>query len=894
MPIPRITARPAIALMALVALAGVAVPAVRVLAQPSADRAPDFPPFDGVVEGLRKVVSTTDVSKPLYTLYEDRDSGRLLAELPSGFEGQLLLIAPTVSGGDPQAGVMGGTIYATWRKIGKNLALVEPNLGVRTDGTKEERDSVASLYTGRVIVDTPILTMGPGGGPVIDLGALITQRYSAFFPQQAAYGAGVPGANPRLAALTKAKAFPKNIMAEYEMPAADGRLMKLAYSIGTLEGTPGFKPRTADNRVGYFYNWHQDFAEPNADDVTKRYITRWNLEKADPSLTLSPAKQPVVWYIEHTAPVKYRRFIRDGILAWNEAFERIGILGAMEVYQQDAGTGAHMDIDPEDARYNFFRWNTSDQGYAIGPSRTNPHTGEILDADVVWHQGLTRAVRSMLANLAEDVAQQTMTPETLAFLAEHPSWDPRIRLAEPAQRAELYARHAAGEVLFEAHAHEPHDGSEFTDGFMNSACRMGSMLSMNMGLAAAAFDGGLIETGDGEDLFDGLPESYVGQMIRYIVAHEVGHCIGLQHNFSASTIRTLEEINQPGYDGPIMSSVMEYAAPNINAGDGSVQGPWMQMGVGPYDIWAIAFGYGPESERDAVLAQATVPDHRFGSQLATLGPDPRVNTWDMGAEPLDFARSRMRLVTELRGKLIDSLVDEGDSWARARQRYQQLLGTHFVTLNMAARYLGGSYINAFNKGDADAPEPVTAVPATLQREALAFLIENSFNEEAFGITPELMRHFGKEYWYDPAGISTLLQDPAYTVHDVIGGVQAAALTFVMNPTTLRRVYDNQFRDGRDAFALTELVTTVTDAAWSDTKSASTFQQNLQREHLERLITLALLRDFGSPSLRAISSLARAELTRIKSRVSGAGASAHLTDVRERIDRTLEAAYVVTR
>jgi len=866
------------------------------------EKAPEFPPFEQVAGELEKVVSTVDGSSPLYTLYEDKKNGTLLAELPANFETQTIMIVPTVSGGDEHAGVMGPTFYGKWRRVGKSLIFVQPNLTVRTDN-KEMKDSVAHLYTENVVVDVPIVTTGPGGGPVIDLGSMMIQRFADFFPTTPpAYGSYVPGVNPRLAALTKAKAFPENVVAEYEVPNGTGRLMRLTYDFGLLEGTPGYEPRTADNRVGYFYNWHQDYAEAQQDDVINRYITRWNIEKADPDLSMSPPKQPLVWYIEHTTPVKYRRYVREGILSWNEAFEEIGIVGAMEVYQQDANTGAHMDLDPEDARYNFFRWNTSSQGYAIGPSRTNPYTGEILDADIVWHQGLTRSVWMMLGNFAEEVVAQTMTPETIAFFDANPSWDPRVRLAEPQRRSEITAKLEAGEHVFAAPAfHGPENGSDVENHMMFS-CQLGSLLSMNMGLASAAFDAGmLMDPGAGDiETLDGLPEEFLGQMMRYIVAHEVGHTIGLQHNFSSSTIRSLDEMNAPGYDGPILSSVMEYAAPNINTNDDLEQGDWMQVGVGPYDKWAIAFGYGPGEARDDVLSEATEHDHRFGSQIATFGPDPRVITWDLGAEPLDFARSRMELVRELRENLLEDLVEDGQPWSKARQRYTQLLSPHVYGLIIAGRYVGGSYVNPFNKGDENAPDPIEDVPADLQREALAFIIDNTFDESAFGLTPEMMRHFGKEYWWDSAGVGTILQDPAYPVHDQIGGIQATALSLVLNPTTLRRVYDNEFRAGGDALTLAEVMRTISDAIWKDSaRDPNSFQRDLQREHVDRLVALMLLDNVGSSSVRTITTLAASELDRVTKRLASMKGgddytSAHAAHLSRQIERAMDAAYVVNR
>ncbi len=892
-------------------------------AAPGGAKAPEWPPLEGVLDGLTQVVSTTDGSTPLYELHADREAGRLMAVLPRNYESQLLMIACTITGGNAHAGVMGPTHYAKWRKIGKQLALVAPNFSVRTNVDKQSKDSVEGLYTGRVIASVPIVTMAPQGRPVIDIGAMGTQQAVKFFGTSSIFGPfgpSVAGLNPKLASLTKAKAFPENIIFEYEAPAADGTLVRIAYSVGKLEGSKGFKPRKADNRVGFFYDWHQDFGRQANADVMDRYISRWNIEKADPKLKMSPPKQPVVWYIEHTTPIEYRRWVRDGILLWNSSFEKVGIVGAMEVYQQDSTTGAHMDLDPEDARYNFFRWNASDQGYAIGPSRTNPLTGEILDADVVWHQGLTRSVRNMLEGLSDDIVEQGFGPEAIAFFEENPNWDPRVRMATPARREQIERRIAlraadATEMEMTETTHPWTAGTHLANCAM---CKIGNQLSMDLALADVALMTGLLQTEAPDNpgaTLDGMPEEFMGPMIRYIAAHEVGHCIGLQHNMAASSIRTLKEINTPGFEGPTVGSVMDYVAVNINYELGEVQGPYATPVVGPYDDWAVAYGYGPEDQLEEVLKRVSEPDCIFISQPAIgIGSDPRNMTWEMGADNLVWAESRLGLVQDLRSKLIETIVDEGEPWSEVRRRYQQLLGTHITALFVASRWIGSTYTNNDYKGDPGDRAPLEDVPADKQREALNLIMANAFEDEAFGLTPELIRHMGKEYWFDPAGFNELIQDPSLTVHDMVGGIQAAAMTFVMNPTTLRRVYDNEYRTNgtKDAFTLAELVSSVTSNVWRELNDGgngsfsaaepmcSSFRRNLQREHVARLVDLALLTDETSPSLRTIGTLAVQELEKIDGMAESAQGrnpdpytGAHLSDVRRRIAKAMDAQVVLS-
>ena len=97
------------------------------------------------------------------------------------------------------------------------------------------------------------------------------------------------------------------------------------------------------------------------------------------------------------------------MLQWNEAFRKIGIDNAIEVYQQDEVTGAHMEKDPEDVRYNFVRWLNNDVATAIGPSRAHPVTGQILDADIVLTDGWIRAFYSWYDDRPTEIAQ-SLTP----------------------------------------------------------------------------------------------------------------------------------------------------------------------------------------------------------------------------------------------------------------------------------------------------------------------------------------------------------------------------------------------------------------------------------------------------------------------------------------------------
>lgn len=197
-----------------------------------------------------------------------------------------------------------------------------------------------------------------------------------------------------------------------------------------------------------------------------------------------------------------------------------------------------------------------------------------------------------------------------------------------------------------------------------------------------------------------------------------------------------------------------------------------------------------------------------------------------------------------------------------------------------------------------------------------FVIDTTFYDEAYGLTPEILSHMTVEKWFDEGGIADLGEDATWPVHDRILGVQASAMSMLLNPVTLQRVYDNEFRVSgeEDALTLAELMETVTKATWSEVNGSpdraftardpmiSSLRRNLQREHVQRMIDLSLVGERGTAAFRPISDLATHTLrtlsTRMGSLTEGAGTDnidpytlSHLAECKARIDRVLDATYV---
>jgi len=177
----------------------------------------------------------------------------------------------------------------------------------------------------------------------------------------------------------------------------DGRSLFLGYTYNFAQLPEPMAPRRADPRVGHFETQVWDFSADTNFTPKTHYVNRWRLEKKDPDALLSEPKEPIVFWIDRTVPDKYRAAVRDGILEWNKAFEKIGFKDAIVVKQPDRDP----PIDTYDARHSTVRWFVSkDAAFAIGPSTVDPRTGEILNAQVAIPEGFSRGDRTFISEQA--------------------------------------------------------------------------------------------------------------------------------------------------------------------------------------------------------------------------------------------------------------------------------------------------------------------------------------------------------------------------------------------------------------------------------------------------------------------------------------------------------------
>lgn len=902
-------------MLTLLAVAGMAFPA---LAQPDKK---DFPDFKDVAKDFEKVISTTD-DNSFYTIWKRDKDGQMLAELPRGWSNQKHFFAMTVAAGEEFAGLQGADFVVQWKRFDDRIALIEPNFATRTSGDTESQDAVDIIYTDRVILDVPIVCMGPGGQPVIDLDDLLIGRITTFF------GGSGGGANARLATISKAKSFPENTEIAVTLPVSGGFFKTFHYSLSLLKGTPGYKPRVADSRVGFFTTDYRDLGELDTQKLHVRYINRWNLEKRDKNLKLSPPKEPIVYYIDHTVPVRYRRFVRQGLEYWNKAYENVGILNAIEVRQQDKMTGAYMDIDPEDCRYNFVRWVTNETGLAIGPSRANPYTGEILDADVVVSDGWVRAWEFEFSDIMPKIMMEGFAPETLAWLDENPQWDPRYRMAsKDEQRMMLSERARRGVMPYGGHpiatAIDAELSAKLNGGVLDRMstpsgfCQAAVGKAFDMSIARMTAELGMFDDDKEAEVekIDGMPEDFLGPLLADLIAHEVGHTLGLRHNFKASSLYSLDEINSDAVKGKksFAASVMDYLPTNFNVDDTAIQGDYAMIDIGPYDMWAMEYGYTQdEKSLPDLLKRSNEPELQYATDEDTSGPDPLARRYDFTAEPLDFAKSQIKHAELMREKILSDFVKDGEPWTRARRGYQITLNMQARASGLMANWIGGAFVNRDKKGDNGGRTPINVVDPDIQRAALKFVMEHTFRDDAYAITPELLQHMTVEKWWDD---NSAMQDSTWPIHDRISAVQAGTLTQMMNPTTIRRVYDNEFYTPADQDAVTvpELLGAISAEVWSELDQAprskvsdrapmiSSLRRNLQRELTDRLVDLTGPNGMPGSAGKPVSNLAMVELRNTHARINDmlqnngkkldSYTSAHLQETKLRIEQVMNAQYV---
>ncbi len=687
-------------------------------------------------------------------------------------------------------------------------------------------------------------------------------------------------------ALTQVKNFPDNCEIEALLTytpndrarlslesVPDNRYIPVSvhYSFARLPENP-MPPRYADNRVGFFMGAKKDFGRDDKENFWLRYVNRWRLEKKDPTAAVSEVVKPIVYYVDWTVPDKFRPWVKEGIEKWQKAFEAAGLknaIVAMDPPKDDA------DWDPEDVRYSTIRWITSNEPSfgAIGPSRVDPRTGQIFDSDILFEASMFQSYANAYRRFAgpEALANSILPQTMLEGLPEGMSLDQLCM---------------AGDALTGA----------------------GAMQHMSMLLE------GKLEPGAP------IPDAYLKPAVEWAVMHEVGHALGLRHNFRSSTSTPTDKLQDASWTSQngLYSSVMEYPSPNIDYSH-LKQGDYWTTTPGTYDMWAIRYGYQPTGAANPdedykamrkVADESLQPGHEYSTDEDTYpadAPDPRSNIYDLGDDPLQFAKDRTAYIAKLwRSPAFEErIVGQSGDLTALRRAMDTALQQYGIAAGVAVKYMGGSYLSRVERGQPLERDPVVPVAAAKQREAMDFLGARVWAADAFAAPGRLLQRLAPNRWSQwgmGAGTFTGRQD--YDLNEKVLAMQTAMLNAVTGSALLARMREAESRSP-EAYRMSEHFDRLTRTIWGEVGGASpagmkaldgpSTRREVQRAFVDRMATLVASPPAGAPD--DARALARLALSRVDARCARALAStapvgdntrAHLLESRARIKRALEA------
>jgi hypothetical protein len=596
----------------------------------------------------------------------------------------------------------------------------------------------------------------------------------------------------------------------------------------------GYEIRIDDPRVGYFLTKVTDQTATGSIPY-RDLIHRWRLIKKDPNAAISEPVEPIVFWMENTTPVEWRETIKKAGEKWNIAFEKAGFKNALEVRMQPDDA----DWDAGDIRYNVLRWTSSPNPLfgGSGPSFVNPKTGEILGADI---------------------------------MLEYVHFTNRV----------LYDK------MFESNTHneENLDKTYGEDDFL--FCSAGHVMHENTQLGQA-----VIQAAGGSDLdMKTLKEE---AMISLII-HEIGHTLGLEHNMKASQLFTPEQLADADFiEGKCLTgSIMDYAAINLT-NDRSKQGQYYDTTVGPYDIWAIQFGYTPfksEAEREALLNRSTERELVFGNDADDMRSpgkaiDPLVNVGDLSNDQIQYSINRFELVNDLLGEVKTKFSKKGESYQELRGVYNILNRHRNGAANVISRFIGGVYVDRAMAGQPGGTQPYTPVSLEDQKRAMDALSKYVFAPDAFNAPNDLYNFLAQQR--RSFDFFSGNEDPK--IHDQVLTGQKNVLRHLLHENTLQRITDSELY-GND-YALSSFMTDLNNAIFRADiyGNINSFRQNLQLEYTRMLIDMLIGRKSRKFANNA-KSMALYNLRSIRNMAAPSGnvsSRAHKQHLRTLIDNALK-------